>query len=370
MRILQVAGSGAVGVPPMGPVTNDIFQLATEFHKLGHETAVADVRAAQARELSVPCLEIEAPRWGSGHSFEAEGQFADQLLKQDLRRFDIVHAHDWKIAHELHRRGIRSVYTSHTPNWAGFKGLDWLKDRVRGFVGAHERKVIRDSLLTIALGDYLRVRGANVTVIQNGIRADRWIPEPVAKQEFTILFIGRIVPLKGVHVLIEALRLLSFPSAAYILGSFVGKFESENGRTTEYAEQVQKAARDLPITFTGFIPNTSPEFRRYVCGADVVVVPSLFEPQGNVVLEALAMGIPVIGSNTGGIPLMLTPDVGILVPPGDASALAAALTELHRSPARRAALAANARPHVMEHCSWEICARRHIECFERVMRKD
>jgi glycosyltransferase involved in cell wall biosynthesis len=368
MRILEVSGSGTVGVPPMGPVTSVIFQLATEFRRLGHEATVADV-GAPARALTVPCVEIDSPRCGGGESFEAESRFVEQLLRQDPRRFDIIHVHDWKIAHLLQRRGIGVIYTSHTPLWANLRGLARMRDAIRGLLGPHERSVIRRSRLTVALGDYLRVSGANITVIPSGIRADEWRPERIPHGEFTILCMARLSREKGVHIFVEALRDLEFPYQAFVIGSRVGRFEHEQGRSTPYADRVLAAAHDLPITFTGFIPNTSPEFRHYLARADLVVVPSLFEAQGTVVLEALAMGIPVVASEVGGIPMMVTNDVGLLVRAGDPQDLRRALGELYRSPERRASMAARARPHVLEHFSWERSARRHLESFARLSQR-
>lgn len=369
MRILEVAGSAAVGVPPMGPVTSVIFHLADQFRSLGQEATVADARAP-ARALSVPCLEIESPKCGGDASFESERRFVEQLLRQDLARFDIVHVHDWKVAHLLQTRGIDVVYTAHTPLWVNLRGLARIRQGLRSLLGPDERSVIRRSRLTIALGDYLRLPGANIAVIPSGIRADEWRPEAAPHTEFTILCTARLSREKGVHVLVEALRGVDFPYRAFVIGSRLGKFAPDGGRSTPYADRVLAAAHGLPITFTGFIPNTSSEFRHRLAGADVVVVPSLFEAQGTVVLEALSMGIPVIASDVGGIPLMVTNDVGVLVPAGDPRALARALGELYRAPERRAGMAARARPHVVANFCWELCARRHLESFEGVLRRD
>jgi glycosyltransferase involved in cell wall biosynthesis len=373
LKILEVSSSGTIGVPPMGPVSNVVMQLALEFQRLGQDTTVADVRAI-SRQLPMPCIEIDAPlSLADTHSFAFEEQYVDQLFLHDIARFDIVHVHEWKIAHVLHRRGIRTAYTAHTPLWISFKGLRLIRDRLRGFIEGHERQVIRDSLVTIALGNYMSVRGSNVVVIPSGIRAEEWTADRVndtvsrsQQHSFSIICVARFAPEKGLHVFVEALRRLTIPYSACIVGSRVGRFEAERGRSTRYAEQVLRAAKGLPIYFTGFIPNTSPEFRRYVGKADVSVVPSLFEPQGTVVLEALAMGIPVVGSRVGGIPLMLTDEVGCLVAPGDAAALAGALADLYHDPERLATMAARARPHVLRSFSWDTCARLYIEAFERV----
>ena len=60
---------------------------------------------------------------------------------------------------------------------------------------------------------------------------------------------------------------------------------------------------------------------------------------------------------------MVTPEVGILVPPSDPAALARALEELQRSPQRQAEMAERARPHVLAEFTWDRCARRHLDAF-------
>lgn len=76
-----------------------------------------------------------------------------------------------------------------------------------------------------------------------------------------------------------------------------------------------------------------------IAGATILVQPSLREALGTAVLEAMALGVPVIASATGGLTELLADDHGVLVPPGDAPALAAALESLLDDPARRARLA-------------------------------
>jgi glycosyltransferase involved in cell wall biosynthesis len=106
-------------------------------------------------------------------------------------------------------------------------------------------------------------------------------------------------------------------------------------------------------------------FKQYVAGADVMVVPSRREPQGLVVLESLAMGTPVIGSATGGIPDMVSSDVGYLFPPGDAAALAACIRDAHDNPHRLRNMRLASRSRVQAHYSCEEMADRYLAAFAR-----
>ncbi len=87
------------------------------------------------------------------------------------------------------------------------------------------------------------------------------------------------------------------------------------------------------------LPGEVEEVASRIAGATILVQPSLREALGTAVLEAMAVGVPVIASATGGLAELLADDHGVLVPPGDAPALAAALESLLGDPARRAWLA-------------------------------
>src|SRR5439155_15846398 len=75
---------------------------------------------------------------------------------------------------------------------------------------------------------------------------------------------------------------------------------------------------------------------------DVFVLPSLAEGTPNVIIEAMAHGVPVIASAVGGVPDIVNPQSGILIPPGDADALAEAMLLLARDPQRRKEMGAAA----------------------------
>jgi len=124
-------------------------------------------------------------------------------------------------------------------------------------------------------------------------------------------------------------------------------------------------ARGLPIAFLGFLANNSEEFRQYLAACDVVVIPSRVEPFGYAAIEALAMSAPVIASRTGGLAEIVTADVGLLVPPGDAAALATAIKRLHDEPERVSTFRKNSRARVADLYTVEHLIGRYSALFER-----
>jgi len=134
-------------------------------------------------------------------------------------------------------------------------------------------------------------------------------------------FVGTIAPHKGVHVLVEAFRALPDPKATLDVHGTETVYPS-------YAAGLRRAAEaDGRIRFHG--PFAEGAQDRVLRGVDVLVLPSVWwENSPLTVQEALGGGVPVIASATGGVPELIAPDAGVLVPPGDAPALRDALASV------------------------------------------
>jgi glycosyltransferase involved in cell wall biosynthesis len=206
-------------------------------------------------------------------------------------------------------------------------------------------------------------------VVPMGVDLGRFAPdgervELAAPGEAVILFVGKLLATKGVHVLLDALARLS--------GDGVRARLVVVGDGPERAALAASAgARGLAdrVAFRGWMPQADlpPLYR----SADVVCVPSTRDARGEtegtpvVLLEALASGAPVVASRMSGIPDVLADGgSGWLVPPGDAAALAGALrAALRLGKDGRAALAASARAAASAH-RWDRVAGRYLEAFD------
>ena len=154
----------------------------------------------------------------------------------------------------------------------------------------------------------------------------------------SFLCVATLTPRKGHAVLIEALRGLR--DRAWILhcvGSATRDAETANALRSAIAEQgLGDRVRLHGEVSAGGLQSMYGQ-------ADAVVLPSYFEGYGMALAEALAHGLPVVSTTAGAIPDTVPRDAGVLVPPGDAVALRAALAALLDEPALRARLAAGAR---------------------------
>lgn len=147
------------------------------------------------------------------------------------------------------------------------------------------------------------------------VDADQW--KPRYDNDGYVLYFGRLSPEKGVDVLIGAYALSGISDPLLIVGS----------GADSYVEEVEALSSRLGDGSIRILPQKSlGELQSIVRGTKYVVVPSVwYDNAPNVVLEALASGKPVIASDLGGIPEQVTRDAGILVPPRDTEALAAAM---------------------------------------------
>ena len=204
------------------------------------------------------------------------------------------------------------------------------------------------------------LRPPTVVYAPHGVDTERFAPSDAAfdatlQARLRILAVGRLVPKKGYSALIEALgalRDLGEPFECRIVGG--GELRSEL--------ESKAAALDLcsHITFTGTL--TQDEIIGEYHRADVMVQASVVTSNGdrdgipNVVLEAMACGLPVVATAVAGIPEVIDHGKsGILVPAGNPAALAAALRDVAGDQGLRARLSANARAYVAVNLTRSSC---------------
>jgi len=204
-----------------------------------------------------------------------------------------------------------------------------------------------------------RDRAATVTAL----RARHGLAGPV------VLYVGRLSSEKGVHVLLEAfahVRAHHPRATCLVIGPDWGPLRkvtdarhdplgAEIARLDQgYMDRLRRLAapHGERVVFVGAVPNR--DLPVYHALADVLVAPSLLESFGIPPIEAAASGLPVVAAATGGLLDTVVPDrTGLLVPPGDADALALALDRLLADPARARALGRAGRERVAAAFTWD-----------------
>jgi glycosyltransferase involved in cell wall biosynthesis len=215
------------------------------------------------------------------------------------------------------------------------------------------------------LKDYLVSRyglpPARLTVVPNGVDTDFFMPGKNGRKEGSpvLLSVARLVPDKDHDTLLAAFGRLAgeHPGAELWL---VG-----NGPRLEVLE---KKARDLGVAGqVKFLPATK-DIRQLYRQADIFVLSSVNEALPNVILEAMATGLPVVATRVGGLPEAVVPeDTGLLVSPRDVPGLAAALGRLLDDPGTRRNLGRRGRERALEQFSFEAMVSRHEEVWARLL---
>lgn len=204
-------------------------------------------------------------------------------------------------------------------------------------------------------------RAGKIAVVRNGVAPARFRPADVStvRREFCIpgdapvvLLLSRLNPMKGVEYFIDAASLTArdWPAVRFLI---VG-----DSLQASYTAQLQARAASLGIAdrvlFAGFRTDV-PEL---LAGASLSVLPSLSEGISNTVLESMAAGVPVVATRVGGTPEIIEDGVsGLLVPPRDAPALAAAMQRLLSNPVLSSSLRDAARRRIADIFSMEASIR-------------
>jgi glycosyltransferase involved in cell wall biosynthesis len=209
----------------------------------------------------------------------------------------------------------------------------------RWYTAAEVRRVLASTCVAVCVSrhirDYVQLKARRddtaLHVVPNGIDTNRFCrAEPPGQNNNNpvILYVGRVEPEKGVHVLVAACHRLMNKGIRFRLRVVGGKYLGAGAPVSQYHRQLMRQAEVLGdrVEFTAFVART--EIPAVYQSATVFCAPSLWnEPFGLTVAEAMASGLPVVVSRRGALP-DVAGDVGIYFDPADETSLADRLGEL------------------------------------------
>lgn len=292
--------------------------------------------------------------------------------------FNLVHAHDWLVGDAA--VALRNQYllpliaTIHATEHGRNRGIhNELQRRIHEldsrFANEAAQVICCSEFMAIEVNGLFKVPEQKIHVLPNGVDpANLGIPRQLVPGRRDsrvdgkmIFFIGRLVPEKGVQVLLEAFSqiLPGFQGLKLMVGG-IGPYE---GVLRSKAGELGLADR---VVFLGYLDERSRN--EYLKMADVAVFPSLYEPFGIVALEAMATQVPVIVSDTGGLSEVVAHGIdGYKVPPGRPDILSYYIREVLVNPGLARDLTRQAWKKVLTVYDWRSIALGTIEVYREAM---
>jgi glycosyltransferase involved in cell wall biosynthesis len=289
--------------------------------------------------------------------------------------FDVLHAF-WPIPQGV--LGLHAKRKTGLPLVSTFFGVEltWM-ERQFPFLAPLLRRIVRGSDAVTAISSYTaerlarQVPGVRPAIIPFGAAVDAPSHPPPYQWDgtrpFELLFVGRLVERKGVHL---APRRPRVPPRSDPPGPARGRRRPDRAALKERARRLGLGAGAV---FHGFVAKE--ELQRRLSTCDAFVLPAVVDAKGDteglgvVLIEAMSYARPVIASVAGGIvDIVQDGRNGFLVPPGDAAGLAAAVARMMEDPARARALGLQGREDAAERFSWDAVADRLAEIYRGVAR--
>jgi glycogen(starch) synthase len=380
--------------PPVviGGLGRHVHHLATALADAGHEIVVVSRRPfgtdpsthPSSDEMSEGVRVIAAAQ--DPHQFD----FATDMMAWTLAmghsmiraglasswRPDVVHAHDWLVAHPAIALAeffdVPLVSTIHATEAGRHSG--WVSGAISRQVHAVESWLVResDSLITCStsMGDEItELFGpglAESRVIRNGIDARLW---PFARRTIhdgpaTLLYLGRLEYEKGVHDAIAALPRIrrTHPGTTLVIAG--------DGTQEDWLRELARKHKVLKaIRFVGRVDHDRLVTLLHDC--DAAVLPSHYEPFGIVALEAAATGAPLVTSTAGGLgEAVIDGETGMSFPPRDVAALATAVRAVLDDPAGAQRRAVAARERLDSTFDWNTVAAETAQVYLAAKRRE
>lgn len=357
--------------PEGGGLENYAFKLGEELRRLGNEVNALCLTRRKSSEETVEGIRVlrKKAHWVVGNTPIRFSFYGEMLALVRNRNIDLIHAHTpvpfaVDVAALVSRRmGIPLVITYHSNT---LYRDQWWMDTLTTLYLPFQALAFRRASVIAAVSQGLRQTypsyASKMTVIPSGVNLGEFPQTSYPKQSQRCLFIGPLssaYPSKGLDVLLKSMVRVhqKFPMAElWVAGG---------GNRQEAFEIMAKKLGIAPrVRFFGQVDHSKiPSMMRE---ANVIVVPSLkSEGAPTVIVEAMASGRPVIGTNVGGIPdLIQHGQTGAVVAPHDDGQLAKFIIEYLSNPELAARLGSQGRKQAEQHYAWSTVGKRYEEIFE------
>lgn len=306
--------------------------------------------------------------WRAGVVLRASPEF--------LKSFDLVHHHDF-VTSVIISKMIRSLVT--TQVWTNHLGEFLMMRRIPVVGTLFTRLLTRN--FSAGVGPSAELSNPDtvacpIEYIPNGVDTQLFAPLDHDRRTASRRRLGwdidhivaivprRWAPTKGVVFAAEAMSSLAWPSRCDVV--FAGAGESDY---PEYSTRIRSALAASKASYMIYDSLSMEEMADAVQAADFCIIPSLMEATSLSALEAMSAGLPVVGTNVGGLPEIIQEGInGYLVPPMEPDAIAAAAALVcSLTPEGRIAAGRSSRLRVSSEYSWDVIARRTASVYQRAL---
>ncbi len=376
--------------PPriVGGIARHVAELYPELVKLGHEIHLITVEFGEAPQYEVVegvhihRLAVDGAdnffHW-IGNMNDSMGHYGGNLI-QEKGNFDLIHAHDWLVGDAAialkHHFKLPLIVTIHATEYGRHNGLHTETQR---YIASKEGTLVYNAWRVIVCSDYMRHELQRVfhtpwdkmDVVYNGIRPEKKQRDPdfdhqsfrrrfANDNEKILYYVGRMTYEKGISVLLNA--------AAKVFWELEGKAKLViigGGSTYHLQTQAWHLGIWNKCYFTGFMSDE--DLDKFQTVADCAVFPSLYEPFGIVALESFAAKVPVVVSDTGGLPEVVHhTKTGIVTHANNSDSLAWGILEVLRNPSYAKWLVDNAYEDLEKRFSWPKLAKQTEQVYQVV----
>jgi len=365
--------------PDIGGIAAHVYELSKALVKQGNDVQVITLRRRfhdkKYQEIDgIKVYRVYYPRLRVIgffiYLFYVWPRLKRAIRKEDI---DIIHAHTI-LNDALTAKSIGNIPKIQTEHSSGFLAAmeegkhkrlyKWLLSHADHVIGTSQE--LADTVIKFGISK------DKTSFISNGIDIERFNPGveggeirekyKIKPEEKVILCPRRLEFKNGVCYFIKAI-----PHIIQQNSNVKCLIAGDGAEMRKFSQEVIRLAIADKVIFAGRVPNT--EMPKYYAASDVVVLPSLKEATSIAGLEAMATGKPLVGTNVGGIPQIITDgETGILVPPRNPEELAHAIVSLLNDDGKRAAMGLNARKRAESEFSWQIIAGKTQNIYHRAAR--
>ncbi len=372
--------------PHVYDLSKRLVDLDIEVHVVTKSTPLAPDEEIEPSGVHVHRVHLERDPDNFIHEIQLLNKATDLRVRQLLEDWrpggqpTVFHAHDWlslDAARELkYEYQLPIVATIHATEQGRNHGLHndlqrYIHEQEYWLTYEAWRVIVCSNFMKDEVQRYFSTPADKVDVIYNGVEPEKfefdwtdaeraeWRKKFALPEEKIVMYVGRFVREKGIHVLLSAAGaiLAQEPNTKFLI---VG-----GGHRERFERFVRWYGLEEKVLFTGFMANRS--LHQVYRIADVAVFPSLYEPFGIVALEGMAAGCSVVTSDAGGLREVVRHDeTGTLSFAGSAESLAWAVLKVLRDPARANKLRGAARKRLDTDFNWSHIARQTADVYDRV----